>query len=465
MWEKIETYRKENQMFTANDVVIAGVSGGADSMCLLCVLDIWRKRLGFQLVVVHVNHGLRGAAADEEEAYVQRVCEEREIPFEACHIDVKWLAEKEKISEEEAGRNARRRAFEEVAEKYRGTKIALAHHKNDNAETFLFHLARGSRLKGLGGMHPVNGKYVRPLLAVSREEIEAYLQMEGIQYYQDASNATDQYTRNRIRNHVLPYLCEHVNGQAVEHIDQTMKYLREVQEYLESQMAILWKDTIQSVVGGVCVKNEIMEAPALVRNMVLHRALTEVAGKEKDILEVHVETVESLFSKQSGRRIDLPYRLIAVRTYQGIEIKQKRQQEEELSERKIPLQNTEFVWENYQIQVRIFEKPEDSMVLPKKVYTKWFDYDILNESVCIRGRKTGDRIVIDKAGNSQKLKQYFINEKIPADIRSQIPIISEGANVLWVVGYRQSKAYQVTEQTKKILEIKINGGSQDGRED
>ena len=139
------------------------------------------------------------------------------------------------MSEEEAGREERRRIFEEVRQKYNGTKIALAHHQEDNAETFLLHLARGSRLKGLGGIYPVNGVYIRPLLCVSRREIEEYLRKRGITYCMDGSNFDDTYTRNRIRNHVLPYFREHINARTVEHINGAMEQLRQIQEYLEEQ--------------------------------------------------------------------------------------------------------------------------------------------------------------------------------------------------------------------------------------
>lgn len=469
MWKKIDDYIEEQNIFTAEDVVIAGVSGGADSMCLLCVLKKWREKIGFQLIVVHVNHGLRGEAADVEERYVSEICEEWKIPFEAYHIDVKAFAEKEKLSEEEAGRICRRNAFEETMRIWGGTKIALAHHKNDNAETFLFHAARGSRLKGLGGMSPINGSYVRPLLCVQRKEIETYLQQEGVRFFVDASNETDAYSRNRIRNHVIPYLEEQVNEQAVEHMNQSMEYFRRVQEYLERQVEILWRKLVKEVPGeGLLINQQLSQEEDILREMLLKRALGEVAGSEKDIGETHVRILEELLKKQVGRQVDLPYNLQACRIYEGLEIRRKN---EKVLEKKTEIEFRlnagaceEYEYGNYRIQTRIFKRPENTAI-PKKTFTKWFDYDIIKCNVCVRPKQAGDQIVVDREGATQKLKRYFVNEKIPSEMRDQIPIIVEGHQILWIVGYRQSMAYQVTEQTTTILEITISGGNEDGRRD
>lgn len=463
MWKKVDDYIKEQKMFTAEDVVIVGVSGGADSMCLLCVLDDWKEWLGFQMVVVHVNHGLRGETADAEEAYVKSVCDERNLPFEAYHFDVRKVAGKEKLSEEEAGRICRRRAFSDAASRYGGTKIALAHHKNDNAETFLFHLARGSRLKGLGGMRAVSGMYVRPLLCVCREEIEDYLNVKQIAFCIDESNKTDAYSRNRIRNHVLPYLTEQVNEQTVEHIHQTMEYFQRVQEYLEKQVEMLWEKVVTEVSDGkLCISAQVMNEDQILREMLLKRALGKVSGRAKDLTEIHVKALEELLEKQVGRRLDLPYQVQAFRTYEGLELCPK--EEAAFAKSDVLVLNLDGVQEQmwdykgYQIRARIFQK-EEGVDIPKKPFTKWFDYDIIKENVCIRTRMSGDRIIINKEGDSQKLKNFFINEKIPAAEREKILLLAEGSQILWIIGHRQSKGYQVSEQTKSILEITVSGGN------
>ena len=182
MLTKVKKYAEKYQMFSSKDCIIAGISGGADSVCLLLVLLELQKEIGFGVVAVHVNHGLRGRDADADEVFVKRLCKERGVTLETYHADVARIANERKQSTEEAGRDVRREFFEQARIKHGGTKIALAHHQNDNAETFLFRLARGTGLKGLGGMAPVKEQFVRPLLCVNRREIESYLRKHNIVY-------------------------------------------------------------------------------------------------------------------------------------------------------------------------------------------------------------------------------------------------------------------------------------------
>ncbi|MDY5846340.1 MAG: tRNA lysidine(34) synthetase TilS [Bariatricus sp.] len=477
MQVKVKEFMKKWHMLTAGDTVIAGVSGGADSMCLLFVLEELRKSMGFELVVVHVNHGIRGEAADADESYVKEVCDKMKIPCEIFHVDVPKYSRKEKLSEEEAGRELRRKAFRDTLQKYQGTKIALAHHQDDNAETFFLHLARGSKIRGLGGICPVKGNYIRPLLCVSRREIEKFLEKKGILYCMDATNLEDTYTRNRIRKHIIPYFTENINSRTVEHINGAMEQLREIEEYLQRQMKAAYKQCVKEEPGKLHInKKELRCQDDLICGMLLRQAMAGMCGKEKDLEEIHVTKLKELMDMQTGRRIDLPYRMHAVRTYEGIDLlldEQKADESKEMGmvEEEICLSDLNFEKEmtiTYGKWVVTCRKLPIELRLdriPKKTYTKWFDYDIIKENVFIRTRRAGDRIVIDEEGKSKKLKSYLIDEKIPADKRDEIPLIAEKNQILWIVGYRQSKAYQVTKQTKTVLEITINGGTLYGRED
>ena len=182
MLEKIKSFIAKQDMLEKEDCVIVGVSGGADSVCLLFVLLELQKSIGFQLAAVHVNHGLRGEEATRDENFVKKLCEEKGVPFVSYFENVELLAKKWKQSTEEAGRNFRRDCFEKTLKEMGGTKIALAHHKNDNVETFLWNLCRGTGLKGMRGILPVSGVWIRPLLCLSRKEIETYLEQMGISY-------------------------------------------------------------------------------------------------------------------------------------------------------------------------------------------------------------------------------------------------------------------------------------------
>ena len=406
------------------------------------------------------------AKADEE--FVKTLCEKKEIPCRSVSVDIPKMAVEYKMSEEEAGRTARREIFEQAAEEWGGTRIALAHHQDDNAETFFLHLARGSGLRGLGGIYPVNGMYIRPLLCVGRKEIEDYLKGREMPYCIDATNMEDAYMRNRIRNHVIPYFKENINEKTVEHMNRSMDQLREIWDYMERQTESAYQICTDQNGEKICIHADAYHRQErLIRKMLLRKALALVAEHEKDLEQVHVEKLEGLFEKQVGKRLDLPYGVCACRTYEGIELKRKKKDTELAEEEKnldLKQVSGKISYGKWEISYRIFEKEECRCQIPKKTYTKWFDYGIIKQSVAVRTRRAGDFIVIDESGGRQKLKSYFINKKIPVAERAGIPLIAEGSEILWIVGCRQSKAYQVTEQTTKILEITINGGTLNGRE-
>ena len=460
MLEKVEQFIEQWEMLSVNDVVIAGVSGGADSVALLLILDELRKKRGFSIHVVHVNHGIRGAGAERDERYVQKLCEEKGIPFSCARMDVPAYARERKLSEEEAGREVRRNAFQNALKEYSGTKIALAHHQEDNAETFFLNLARGSKLKGLGGIYPVKGEYIRPLLCVGRREIEAFLEERNVKYCMDATNLEDTYMRNRIRNHVIPYFRKQINERTVEHVNAAMEHLREVQRYIERQQQVAYEAIVSKEGGQMLLKQGPFEKEEkLIREMVIRNVLAEMAGREQDLEETHIQAVAMLMQKQTGRRLDLPYGLVAKRSYEGIVIQKRLESKETAPVLEITLEDGAcWEYEGRTISCRIFEKPEGKVSVPKKTFTKWFDYDIIKKTISVRTRQPGDRIVIDADHHSKKLKSFYIDEKIPLEERDHIPVLAIDKDILWVVGYRQSKNYQVTEETRTIVEIVVNGG-------
>ncbi len=454
MLKKVEAYVSRWHMIEKGDCVIAGVSGGGDSVCLLFVLLELRKKIPFELYAVHVNHGLRGKCADADEEFVRVLCGRHEVPLDVYRVDVATVARERRQSEEEAGRDVRREAFQEAMRKYHGTKIALAHHMNDNAETFLLNLSRGTGIKGLGGMRPMCKEWIRPLLCVEREEIERYLEEKHISYCTDETNASDDYTRNRIRNHVIPYLEEEVNAASVAHIAGTMEHLQEVQMYLEEQVKIYYEACVKETELGYILDKESFETvPKVLRPILVKNMLARLSKREKDISAIHVESLIDLLRKQVGRKIDLPYSIEAKRIYEGVRLQIKQIGAAEKNEA------------GYRIQSRIYDACERIPELAEKSNTKRFDYDIISEEICVRTRQPGDYITIHPDGRTQKLKAFFINEKIPEEERDRILLVADGSHILWVVGYRDNPIYRVHEDTKQILEIQINKGEEDDGRD
>jgi len=469
----VEKFIRKHGMIGKGDVVIAGVSGGADSVCLLFVLCALRETLGFRVKTCHVNHGLRGAEADEDEEYVRRLCRELEVPCRFFHENVELIAAKRKQSPEEAGRMVRREAFLAMCREDGGTKIATAHHRDDNAETVLLNMARGTGLKGLGGIRPAAGRWIRPLLALTGEQTREYLKERGIAWREDATNSGDDYTRNRIRHNVLPVLEEQVNRGAAAHLDELSRQAQEIWDYLERGVDLAWEKCVTAAAFPgkaeelVIDKERFGQEMPAVQTQLLRRCLARVRGHEKDIGSVHVTGVAELFGKQAGRKIDLPGDVQAERMYAGVRIAKRAESGKEFAVRlKVPGE-TLIPETGQRIECRFVEGADPSAAeeIPQKSYTKWFDYDIIKCSLSARTRQGGDYLVINESGGRQKLKAFFVNEKIPREERDRMLLIADGDHIVWIPGRRMSRAYQVSSRTEKILEIKITEETENGRDD
>ena len=455
-------------MIKSGDRIVAGISGGADSVCLFFALLELQKEMDFAFYAVHINHGYRGEAADRDEQFVRDLCEKYGVPLQVFSVDLESTAKKRKQSLEEAGREIRRELFEKEMQSRNACKIALAHHENDNAETFLWNLCRGCGLHGLGGIRPVNGVYIRPLLGMTRGEIETFLQKRQQPYCTDATNLETDYTRNKLRHLVLPVLEEQINRQTIRHMNTTMEELRELDDYVEMQVEAAYRACVEKESDEICLirKEPLSQYPELLQNKVIFRCLTETAATQKNLGRVHVEDVRALLEKQPGRCLDLPARVRAVREYEGVRLKKIRYKEEQpVKERRaeqttvcLTIPGTTVLPEqNLKVTCRILEKNplSEGIDIPQKTYTKWFDYDIIKKCLHIRTRQSGDWITVDGAGHRQKLKSWFVNEKIPYKHREEIPLIAEGNQIVWILGYRMGSAYRISSETKRILQIDV----------
>lgn len=487
MIRKIEEGIRQHQMIEPGDHVIAGVSGGADSMCLLLVLLRLREVFQYCVSVVHIEHGIRGEAAMRDAEFVRHFCEERSIKCHIRHYQVPAYARAHGMSEEEAGRYLRYKAFREEKERFPGrqVKIAVAHNLEDQAETMLFHLARGTGIHGLAGIAPVQGDIIRPLLQTRREEIEAYLAQVGQDFCRDATNEMDVYTRNQLRHQVFPVL-QKINSCAAEHMYQTAEQLREIDNYLKKQAAAAresccrapedghkWSRSRLPSSGESCCrapadcvridKEEFLHLEPVIQKEMLYQLLCMQAGSSRDLTREHVGQVRELFDKQNGRQVQLPYRMLAVRVYDGVELRTVKDAEN--------IKNAENVQDlKKQFTFRIIEDvsehiSEHMSQISKKKYTKCFDYDKIKNGFCVRSRQPGDYLTIDSSGSHQKLKKYLVNEKVPVKERERLLLLADGAHIMWVVGYRISSYYRVDEHTRRILEVTFCGGREDGETD
>ncbi len=462
MITKVSDYIEKNNMVHKGDTLIVGVSGGADSVCLLSVLCKLREKWNLKLICAHINHMFRETAVRDEE-YVQSLCENWNIPCYIQRVDVEQYAKANKISFEEAGRIVRYTFFRELKAEYGADKIAVAHNKGDCAETVLFHLFRGSHLKGLGGMEPVHDDIIRPLLIAERCEIEAYLTAENIVWQKDETNDSVDYARNYIRHIIFP-AAERMYPGVQGRIAETAFGLQQAEDYLEIQTKEAMERCCCCRDGGTFIEHVKLqkEHPAIVSRL-LYSVLEKESQTARDLGKVHVRELEELLSLQSGRRISLPGNICAYRTTEGILV---RKEVDCPCETAIALLSNKDLAVGKEIVFRLeglgcvrakVLSDWDLKNIPQKTYTKWFDYDKITKCAVFRKRMEGDYLVINEAGNCKKLKEYFIQEKIPAYKRNEMWIMADDNHVMWIPGYRISSYYKISGQTKKVLELTIGG--------
>lgn len=455
--DKVKRTIKEYHMLNEGGRVIAAVSGGADSVCLLCLLKEMAEEFGLSLRAVHVHHGLRGEEADRDARFTEELCKKQGIFCQILYADVRKMASEQGMSEEEAGRILRYELLEREAENWEQeeegapVKIATAHHKGDQAETILHNLFRGSGIGGLKGIPYVRGRMIRPLLEADRQEITSFLEQRGIPWVWDSTNGTDHYTRNRIRFQVLPLIEKTVNPAAVSHIVQFGKLAGMADDYL-SEQAKRWLDDFgichmeqEKPVSFECSVEEFLKQPVVLQNYITLHMIKELTGSARDIGLAHIEQAGYLCSRPGCKRADLPYGISIRKEYDRLVVESGKASKENQGEEN-PLPQVE-------IQVFPYKKGE---VFPKNRYTKWFDCDKIKGTPVLRTRRSGDYLMLED-GKKKLLKRFFIDEKIPRQMREKIWLLADGDHVMWVIGYRMSGYYKIGPETKNVLQADVKG--------
>ena len=469
MIKKVFDYIQKNHMLQAGDTVVAGISGGADSVCLLFILLKMRERMPLRLTAVHVDHGLRKEAA-QDAAFTEGLCRRWGCGFRCIPVNVEAYAAENRISTEEAGRILRYRAFEQVLEEMGAPdgKIAVAHNQNDNAETVLFHLMRGTGLTGLAGISPVRERIIRPLLCISRRDIEQFLAENHISYCIDRTNNEDTYTRNKIRHHILPYAEAEICGQAVPHIYDTSVMIREADAFLQKSASEAFARCASEHAREIIFTiDAFLREDVFLQKQMLLFAVGRLAGSRKDIAAVHVRLLHGLFVREGNGRVSLPYGITAYREYKAVRLQIGGKEEEQpgavLEEQELLIPGRTEQADGISVICRLFpyEKSEN---IPQKTYTKWFDYDKIVKSLVLRTRRQGDYMQVFAGGGRKSLKSYLIDEKVPQAERDRMLLVADGGHIVWMIGKRISERYKINVQTKTVLEIQVIGGTSDGRE-
>ena len=431
----------DDKFVESGDRIAVGVSGGADSMLLLWGLIDKQKQADFYFEVIHVNHHLRAKESDNDCLFVENFCKKHKLPYKIVDVDVKKLKADNKSTLEEAARVARYKAFDDLMKKDKLNKLFLAHHKNDQAETILMHIFRGAGISGAVGIKNTE-KIIRPLLGFSKEDILKMAREHGVEFVQDSSNSDNEYSRNYLRNVIIPQV-ESVYPGIVNNLVMFGKRCEEIQNYIVSSID---ESLIENSKDAVFVNQCVFEKESFFVREYLKRAF-EKMGVFSDIEAKHFSMVYELSKLDVNKEISLPHGLVARKTYSGVKIlKQTKKEKNELE--------FEFV-KNGEINFGNYFKIVTKAVLPSEiVYGEglFVDAGKISANAVWRTRKLGDKFAKIGTG-SKKFNDYLTNSKIDHELRDKLPILAAGDSVLVVAFDDVSENVKIDANTDEIVKI------------
>ena len=297
---------KENNLINKGDKIVVGVSGGPDSIALLACLNKYKEKLNYDIVVAHVNHLIREDSTDDEQ-FVENVCEKMNIKCYIKRVNISEIAEKEKGSVEEIGRNERYKFFDEIVKKENANKIAIAHNMNDNAETMLLNLIRGCGLNGLEGIKPLEyNKYIRPLINCKREEIEEYCEKNKLEPRIDYTNKETIYKRNKIRNELIPYLKE-LNPNIIKNLSRLSKIIEEENEYINKVVEKTYKEIAEESLGNIAIDlKNFNELDVTIKEKLIMYTIEKLLGSARNIEKINIDDIIKICMRNVGNKYIIP---------------------------------------------------------------------------------------------------------------------------------------------------------------
>jgi len=448
---RVEKAIRQQCLIRSEDTLVVALSGGADSTALL---DLLTRLQGYnlRLIATHLNHSLRGDESDADEEFCRLMAERYAIPFEARRIDIRKMAGENRLNLEDAGRRSRIAFFDEICAKYDAAAVALAHHADDQAETVLMHLLRGSGMTGLSGMAYRNEKgYVRPLLDITRFEIEQYLCGRSIVWRDDASNSDTVYLRNRIRRHLLPQLEEY-NPDIRSTLAATASIIGGDEALLEELTEQAFIESCQAGEGRVvCAVDRLHRlAPALLRR-VLRLAFKKLTGTLEGVSMPHIVAISALIgSNRPNSRLSLPQGITVVREYDTLRFSRS---------------STAVIYENFELPITepgnyllhnggsLTVDKNSSTADLKDPYSVCLDLNKLPFPWLVRTFRPGDRMTPFGMTGRKKVKDIFIDRKIPLSERRLIPILFCGADLVWIAGVFASESSRIDTPSAAMVQV------------
>ena len=426
---------KEKNLVEKNDRIVLGCSGGPDSIFLLEVFLKIKEEYNLTLALAHINHLYRGAEADRDENFVRDLGEKNGIQVFVKRKSMELMAKEEKITLEEAGREIRYSFFDEVLEKINGNKVALAHNLDDQIETFLFRLIRGSSLEGLEGINDRRDKYIRPINEIYKSEIIDYLDTNNIPYVVDSTNLENDYTRNSIRLDLIPFIEKRYNPKFKEKINSLLNEIREVNEILEVDYSkYIFENTLSA---QELINEKSFYIKGKIINYYLNKNGVSVSRRK-------IENIINILSSGGSKKIKLDKSCTLIKEYDKIFVENGKIAEKEVKEVRMTVPG-EAEFGSYIISAFRETKKRDNDSSEFTTNLKEGD------ELLIRGRVQGDVMIPIGMDNYKKLKEIMINSKVPKDERGKIPVILLDNEIVWAAGVKKSKKFISEKESENIV--------------
>ena len=435
LFERVASRNKKESLVENGDRIVVGFSGGPDSVFLVEMLLKLREKIDFDIVLVHINHLLRGEEAQRDEDFSINYGKSKGLKVFARKINITSLGKEKGLSLEEAGREARYSFYKEVLEKTNGNKIALAHNKDDQIETFMFRLTRGTGLSGLEGIATKRDRYIRPISEIYKTEIVNYLDENNISYCIDSTNLENEFTRNSIRIDLIPFIEKRYNPKFKDKIFSLIEEIRDINIFIEKEIEqFSYNETINI--------ESILKFPKSIRGKILSKYLYKYG------LEVNrkkISLIESILEKGGSQEISLDSQYILKKEYNILKIQKINLIKNNIEEVTFTIPN-KIKYGDYIIEAEYVERGEQNK---NCFYTNLK----LGDTLIVRGRKDGDKIIPTGMKGEKKLKEIFINEKIGKEKRDSIPLIVHNGNIVWIAGVRGNEKYNSTE--KRCIKLSV----------
>lgn len=459
MKEKVRKNIIDKELVNPGDSLVVGVSGGHDSMSLMYILNDLKEEFGYKLMIAHVDHGVRGDMARRDMDFVENQAEKLGLKFYGRQVDMDGYAREHNISSEEAGRILRYSFFRDILKEEGQGKIVVGHNRNDQAETLIMRFIRGTGIDGLKGMDYEYKDIIRPILNITREEIEAYIEDEGIPVVIDHTNLENIYTRNKVRLDLIPYIEKEFNPNFInvlwtlsENAAGDVKFLDDyTQEAYQRNLIVADDQRIELEIEGIKSEN------IAIAQRIMRLALENLLGSLQGFGEVHIaDMIDLLMSARTGKAIDLPNDIKVYIDYNKLIISRGKKEVEIAGDYSYELKLGSNKLEEIGLELKLeILDLDDYKQEENKSNIKVFDYDKLKGRLYIRNRRPGDRFRPLGMKGSKKIKDYFIDEKISREKRNQLPLLVDEKSIIWVLEHRISDTYKIDRDSERLLVVEI----------